>query len=321
MLVSDLMAQSEPHINIVNAFAKCWDVLGRYSKPVVSISGGADSDIVLDMVHKLDEEHKAVYVWFNTGLEYQATRKHLDFLEAKYSIEFTRIQPVKSIALTVKEHGYPFLSKFVSDRIYSLQKRGFDFAGTNSYEDDELKYPACHSRVMWWHNMFRVDTYNIARNKLLKEFMGKHPPEFSISSRCCYYSKKKPAQLCMERFNGDLNIIGTRKAEGGARRLTQNCFTQNTREDYAVYRPIFWFTNADKAAYEQIFGVTHSECYTVYGLKRTGCAGCPYNRRVFEELEQVKEYEGGLVKAAEAVFAPAYDYTRRYREYRKEATA
>ena len=87
MLVNDLMAQAEPHINIVNAFAKCWDVLGRYSKPVVSISGGADSDIVLDMVHKLDEEHKAVYVWFNTGLEYSATRRHIDFLEAKYSIE------------------------------------------------------------------------------------------------------------------------------------------------------------------------------------------------------------------------------------------
>ncbi len=87
MLVYNLMAQAEPHINIVNAFAKCWDVLGRYNKPVVSISGGADSDIVLDMVHKLDEEHKAVYVWFNTGLEYSATRRHLDFLEAKYSIE------------------------------------------------------------------------------------------------------------------------------------------------------------------------------------------------------------------------------------------
>ena len=319
MLVHDLMAQAEPHINIVNAFAKTWDVLGRFSKPVVSISGGADSDIVLDMIHKLDEEHKAVYVWYNTGLEYQATKRHLDFLEAKYSVEIKRIPPVKPIALTVKEYGYPFLSKFVSDRIASLQKNGFDFTSVNSYEEDAAKYPKCHSRIMWWHNISRSITYNIARNKLLKEFMSEYPPELSISSKCCYYSKKRPAQLCMQSFNGDLNIIGIRKAEGGARRLTQNCFTQN--EEYAVYRPIFWFTSKDKAAYEEIFGVTHSECYSVYGLKRTGCAGCPYSPRLFDELDVMKRFECGLARAAEAVFEPVYDYTRRYKEYRERRCA
>lgn len=162
--------------------------------------------------------------------------------------------------------SYPFLSKFVSDRIYSLQKCGFDFYSTNSYEEDELKCTSCHSRVMWRHNMFRVDTYNIARNKLLKEFMSEHPPEFNISSRCCYYSKKKPAQLCMKSFNGDLNIIGMRKAEGGARRLTQNCFTQNSSEDYAVFRPIFWFTDKDKKAYEEIL----CRCLTVRRMLQDG---------------------------------------------------
>lgn len=317
MKVHDLMKLSEPHINIVNAFAKCWDVLGRYNKPIVSISGGADSDIVLDMVHKLDEEHKAVYVWYNTGLEYQATRKHLDFLEQKYSITIERVNPVKPIVLTVKEYGYPFLSKFVSDRIYSLQKNSFDFKSGNSYEEDAAKYLKCHSRIMWWHNVHRCITYNIAKNKLLKEFISANPPEFNISSKCCYYSKKRPAQLFVRSHNGDLNIIGTRKAEGGVRRLTQNCFTQNVREDYAVYRPIFWFTSKDKAAYEHIFGVTHSECYTVYGMKRTGCAGCPYSPRLWDELDIMRRFEPGLVRAAENVFAPVYEYTKKYRDYKE----
>lgn len=153
MLVHELMKQAEPYGRICNAFAKTWDVLGRFRKPVVSISGGADSDIVLDIIHRLDEERKAVYVFFNTGLEYQATRRHLDFLEIKYDIKIERIPPVKPIAATVREYGYPFLSKFVSERIRSLQKHGFDFTSTNSYEQDREHYPKCSSTLKWWHNI------------------------------------------------------------------------------------------------------------------------------------------------------------------------
>lgn len=139
-------------------------------------------------------------------------------------------------------------------------------------------------------------TLNIERYRMLKEFLAIHPPQFTISSRCCNYSKKLPSSHFMKEVNGDLKILGVRKAEGGIRQLTANCFTWGKNNSYAVYRPIFWFTNEDKTAYEQIFGVTHSECYTLYGLKRTGCVGCPYNSRVFGELERVRQWEAGLVR-------------------------
>lgn len=58
----------------------------NYEKVMVSVSGGSDSDILLDLCAKLDESKKCTYVFFDTGLEYQATKEHLKYLEDKYGI-------------------------------------------------------------------------------------------------------------------------------------------------------------------------------------------------------------------------------------------
>ena len=42
----------------------------NYENILVSISGGSDSDLMLDIVHKCDKGKKARYIWFDTGLEY-----------------------------------------------------------------------------------------------------------------------------------------------------------------------------------------------------------------------------------------------------------
>ena len=315
MNVQDFMRQAEPHGTICNAIAKTWDVLGRYRVPVVSVSGGADSDIVLDIIHKLDEERKSVYVWYNTGLEFEATKRHLDYLEQRYGIQIQRVPANKPIAQTVKEFGYPFLAKFVADRIESLQFRGFDFVD-RTFEQDMQLFPNCWSNLKWWHNIGSLDLLNISRYKLLREFLIKYPPKFRISGKCCSYTKKKPSRDFLKKHNADLSILGLRKCEGGIRAATKNCLTQNRDDDYAVFRPIFWFRNKDKAAYEEKFGITHSDCYIVYGLRRTGCVGCPFNYRLLTELDIVRKFEPGLVRAAEAVFGPVYEYLRKYREYR-----
>ena len=63
--------------------------------------------------------------------------------------------------------------------------------------------------------------------------------------------------------------------------------------------------------------MSHSKCYTEYGLKRTGCVGCPYGRDVIDELETIKENEPKLHKACTAVFKDSYEYTRKYKEFCK----
>ena len=113
-------------------------------------------------------------------------------------------------------------------------------------------------------------------------------------------------------------IIGVRKAEGGARSTSyKNCFSEKS-DDHDEYRPLFWYTNNDKQCYEQHYGIEHSKCYTEYGLKRTGCCGCPYGQNLEFELEVLKEYDPKLYKAVCNVFKDSYEYTRQYRAFCEE---
>ena len=76
----------------------------------------------------------------------------------------------------------------------------------------------------------------------------------------------------------------------------------------------FWYTDGDKRDYEKFYGVRHSHCHIEYGLKRTGCVGCPFNPRITEELEIIKEYEPNLYTAAIHIFGQSYEYTHKYRD-------
>ena len=134
---------------IYTSFCKAQRILMRSYEPVCSISGGSDSDIVIDLIHKTDEEGKVTYFWIDTGLEYTATKEHLDYLEQKYGIEIKRLKPEKPIPTCVKQYGVPFLSKYVSEQIMRLQAHGFQ------WEDEPLevllkKYPRCKTALQWW---------------------------------------------------------------------------------------------------------------------------------------------------------------------------
>ena len=69
--------------------------------------------------------------------------------------------------------------------------------------------------------------------------------------------------------------------------------------------------------YEECFGITHSDCYSVWGMTRTGCAGCPFGSRFEEELDTIATYEPKLHKAITNIFKDSYEYTRKYREFKK----
>ena len=150
--------------------------------------------------------------------------------------------------------------------------------------------------------------------------MVANPPTFKISNKCCKFAKKDVAKDFIKKGNYDLNVIGVRKAEGGVRSTAyKNCFSDNsTKGKINDYRPIFWYKDETKRVYEEFFDVTHSECYTEYGLKRTGCAGCSYGRDFEQELEIMKEHEPKLYKAVNNIFKDSYEYTRKYREFYRE---
>ena len=148
--------------------------------------------------------------------------------------------------------------------------------------------------------------------------MIKNPPDFKISNKCCHYAKKMSANKFKTNGRFDLNIYGVRKAEGGARRTAYKTCFSSSEDKCDEYRPIFWYLKETKKIYEKYYNIEHSRCYSEYGLKRTGCAGCPYGKNFEEELIAMRQYEPKLFKAVNVVFYDSYEYTRAYRKFVNE---
>lgn len=302
---------------IQNALIKCYEVVHSHNKIACSISGGGDSDVMLDMMLRCGARGKTDFVFFNTGLEYQATLEHLDFLEKKYGIEIIRAKPVKSIPASCREYGIPFWGKEASDKLYYMQNHNFLYED-ESFEELSDRYPRMKGALKWWCNVGAElsDFFIIDRAPHMKQFIMENPPDFKISKKCCTYAKKKAFANFAKGKGYDLSCVGLRKSEGGSRASINNCYSDNSA--IHNFRPIFWFRDVDKDEYCKHYGVTHSRCYTEYGLKRTGCVGCPYNKNILNELEIIKKYEPKLYRAAIGVFGKSYEYTRRYLEFREE---
>ena len=321
----DLLPQMPQNEVIGDNFVKAWTYINRtqYSTILCDISGGSDSDLVLDICCRCDKDKKIHYAYYDTGIEYKATKDHLDYLENKYGVTIYRYHAYKyglCVPTACKIYGQPFLSKQVSEFMMRLQMHDFQWED-ESYEVLINKYPNCISALKWWCNNKGNDDnpdskFGINRNKWLKEFIIANPPRFKISNKCCQYAKKDVYHKVAKEINAQMNIYGVRKAEGGARASAyKSCFSND--DILARYRPIWHYKENDKRDYEAHFGIVHSECYSKYGLQRTGCVGCPFGRNFEEELEACKKYEPNLYKAVCNIFKDSYEYTKQYRNFCK----
>ena len=109
-----------PTATIFDGLIKAKSVLNSHNNIMVSISGGADSDNMIDIVEHLrprDDKHHVTYVWFDTGVEMDATKRHLSFLEEKYDIKIHRERGKMQVAGAVRNVGYPFYSKQFAEYI------------------------------------------------------------------------------------------------------------------------------------------------------------------------------------------------------------
>lgn len=322
-----------PNVSTYEAFCKCKKYLTLHENVMVLISGGGDSDIMLDFIQKvlkeIENKPQIHYVFFDTGIEYRATKQHLEYLEEKYNITIERYRSAKPVPLGCLQYGVPFISKYVSEMIERLQRHNFKFED-KSYDILIKQYPKCKVALQWWCNAHNTNNgkpsrFSIANNKYLKEFMVENPPTFKISNKCCKGAKKDNSHKIIKQLGIDLCCIGIRKAEGGIRTTAyKSCFTDNksyetkkTLKSYNDYRPIFWFTDRDKQEYEEYFNIKHSDCYTKYGLKRTGCVGCPFGMNFEQELETAKIHEPLLYQAVNNIFKNSYKYTRQFLDFKR----
>ena len=308
-----------------NIILKLYYEVKDHDHILCSISGGYDSDIMLDMIERFGGHGKTTYIFQNTGLEYEATKRHLEFLKERYGVEIEELKPKRAIPVCVREFGVPFWSKYVSGMLQRLQRHHFQWED-EPFEDLYRRYPHCKSSLRFWCNDFKTESgreskFNIAYVRGLKEFIIENPPDFRISPKCCDYAKKDPAHDYMSAGDFDMNCVGVRKQERGARATSYtSCFDVGWKAGtYGCdqFRPLFYMTDAQKDAYRKYFGITRSDCYEVWGMKRTGCACCPFGKEFEQELSSAEEYEPKLFKAAQAIFGKSYDYTRRFMEFRK----
>lgn len=316
--ISDIYNDNIPNKTTFDSLVKAWHILNmrNYKKPLCSISGGSDSDVLLDIIYKCDVKNMVTYVFVDTGLEMPETKEHLDWLENKYQIKIRRIRPKTPIPLSCKKNGVPFLDKVTSENIHRLQLHNFQWED-EPFEVLYEKYPKCKSALEWWCNKKKENgKLGIAARPYLKEFLIQNPPPMLISQSCCTVSKKTPVHTLIDKEKYDLDISGVRKAEGGARSVRyKSCFDG----DNNTYRPLFWFSDTDKKQYEEAFNLTHSKCYTEYCLIRTGCVGCPFaGKRRSHEIEIMEQVNPQMAKAANNIFGQSYEYQDQYYKFIKK---
>lgn len=74
--------------------------LSEHPKAICSYSGGSDSDIMIDLIERVREIYRLppiAYCFFNTGLEMDATKRHVRETAQKYGVEIREYRPKKNI--------------------------------------------------------------------------------------------------------------------------------------------------------------------------------------------------------------------------------
>ncbi|MCM1276026.1 MAG: phosphoadenosine phosphosulfate reductase family protein [Lachnospiraceae bacterium] len=315
--------------------------LKQHPNAICSYSGGADSDILIDLIEWTREWFPSLppvkYVFFNTGLEMKATKDHVKATAEKYGVEIEEVRPKISIVQAARTYGIPFVSKIMSAGLSEWQKKGVPLTVAEEYEQSEDKaakraelkkrYPNCESLInfLCCCNSKGEPRPNIQlvinSSKYMRDFIGEYPPDFKISAKCCDYCKKQVAHRVQKGY--EMIITGERRAEGGMRSVPRGedangtmCFYETDNRQFR-FRPLYYVTDKDKEWYKEMRGIKYSNAYEVYGLTRTGCCGCPISYKAVDDLEKIRPYEPNVVKAAWNIFGQSYEYRRKYNEYKE----
>lgn len=300
---ASLYKNAETRAMLAETFRKMYKYFSDHNSILISVSGGSDSDCIVHMICKYFPEfvEKCHFVFVDTGLEFDATKRHLCEMETRYGIHIEKIRGL-SVVTSCRKYGFPILSKFKSQAL-NAYLRGLPW-GIKAIEYESEK--SFHS-MQFTEKQKRLAAYLKYRNIM-------------VSAKCCDISKKEPIHKYITGNSIDLNVTGERKDEGGVRSFShKSCFEEGTgRRKYAKYMPLFFWSDAVKAEFKTAERITYSDCYEVYGMKRTGCCGCPFNPNVKNDLEIMRQYEPKLFRVVMNVFGRAYAITDAFKAKKKK---
>ena len=172
-----------------------------HERILISVSGGSDSDCIVHLVCKYFPEYveKCHFVFVDTGLEYEATRRHIDDLKERYGIEIQKIRGM-SVVTAVKRYGVPILSKAKSQEIR-------DYCKNQPYAIKRIEQRT--GRFGYTDQQKEMISYIKSTGIRIADF-------------CCDKSKKKPIMDFIKATGIELNVTGERKAEGGNEQVLIN---------------------------------------------------------------------------------------------------
>ena len=215
----------------------------------VSFSGGKDSTVLKHIVDSMHLDVPAVFV--NTGLEYPEIQKFVRSIkDGKYECFNSYVdivRPEMRFDEVLKTHGYPVVSKEVSDTVYGARHGG----GSGKWKSTRLQ-KLRGERLDKDGNKSR---YNCEKWGFLLD------APFEISDKCCGVMKKKP----MKRYSketGRKPILGTMAEESRLRYqkwLQHGCNAFETKEPKS--QPMSFWTEQDVLHYIKKFNVPYASVY------------------------------------------------------------
>jgi len=227
----------------------------------VAFSGGKDSSVMLDLVWSINPNITAVFS--DTGNELDSIREHV----ASYGDRVVWVKPKMTFWEVVDKHGWPVISKKMSDYINRCRKTKSDAVikrhkfGLNS---DGSPSPMSKIPDKWW------------------KFVD---GSIDVTNKCCGILKNDPTAE-YRRQTGRFAFVGTMAGESRAREISYlnhggcNAFDQKD----PCSRPIMFWTEQDVLQYHidkklpmaKAYGEIKSRRGKLYctDCQRTGCKFC-----------------------------------------------
>ena len=242
-----------------------------------SFSGGKDSTVLLDIIHRTLPCSDIPAVFVDTGLEYPEIKAFV-----KSVGDVTIVRPTMTFRQVIEKYGYPVISKEVARRVQYAKKAIAE--GREDNHGDYLKL--CGLAV---DKSGQKSQYNCEKWKFLLD------APFGCSSECCTVMKKNPMKQ-YEKETGRVPIVATMASESRLRKeqwLIHGCNAFDAKRPRS--QPMSFWTEQDVLQYiytykipyaKEVYGdiyIDENGKYKTTGADRTGCVFCMFGCHLEKE--------------------------------------
>lgn len=253
----------------------------------ISNSGGVDSTVLSDLVHRVYPEVPDVYC--DTGLEYPELRNFImnkpNVVVLKpgiYNRHTRKYDPISFIQV-IQKYGYPLISKEQSHYIYQV----------NRTKSQRLKDLRIYGKGE--NSKFKISA---KWRKFVKDINSSC--DIAIDDTCCSIMKKNPSKRYSKETN-KYGYVGTMTEESILRQtawLDHGCNAFEGKNKKSA--PLSFWSKSDILEYllkydipycKEVYGdiILKDGKYTTTKVKRTGCVFCGYGCHMEKEPNRFQQ--------------------------------